>query len=278
MKNTKDRKKLINKALNNNKGQVILFVIVSMTLAMAIGVTIASRTLSSLSRTSRSDSSNKALAAAESGAEVYLAKDFNELSTLANGDPIPPVEFYDEVSNVNTQADITIEEFTSNTSNDVYQFTLGQGYIKEVTFKGSSFSGNTTFCWDNNNAAISYLIYNFSTIREKGVVAPSPSGSNNSEISNEKNATSNGSYGGGCYTVNIQSGDYGLRLRTLYSDATISITNASNLPVQGYRITSIGKLFEEGKITTTKKVVVYKSKPYFPSIFDAAIYTEQDFN
>lgn len=262
--------------LNNSNGQVLLFVIVSMTLAMAIGVTIASRTLSSLSRTTRSDSSNKALAAAESGAEIFLSKDFSELSTYVGNNTPSVEEFYDEVSGVNTQAEVTVEEFTSNTSSGTYDFTLNTGYIKEITFKDSGYSGNVTFCWNNNNSAMSYLIYNSSGIREKGLVVPS--GNSSLGVSNEKSSNSNGSYPGGCYTVNINSGDYGLRLRTLYNDSNVAVQNASSLPMQGYKITSIGKLFEEGKIITTKKVVVYKSKPYFSSIFDSAIYTEQDFN
>jgi len=269
-------KKTLNR-ISNQKGQVILFVIVSMTLAMAVGVTIASRTLSSLSRTSRSDSSNKALGAAEAGAERFLVMDFATLGTYVGAENPEVLEFTDEVSGVTTKADVTVTEFTNNsTDGSSYDFNLGTGYIKEVTFKDSNFNNNVTFCWENNNTAISYLIYNISGIKEKGVITPS--NNNDLDVSNGEVASSSGTYPGGCKTVNIATGDYGLRLRALYNDTNVSVSSSATIPVQGYKITSIGKLFVEGKITTTKKVTVYKSKPYFPSIFDAAIYTEQDFN
>jgi hypothetical protein len=269
--------KMLNlKTLINQKGQVILFVIVSMTLAMAVGVTVASRTLSSLSRTSRSDSSNKALAAAEAGAERFLVMDFSELGTYVGNETPTTLSFVDEVSGVNTEADVTVADFTQNSPSGDYDFNLGTGYVKEVTFKDSGFNNSVTFCWENSNSAIAYLIYNATGIKEKGVMTPS---SNNSlDVSNGDVASSSGSYPGGCKTVSITAADYGLRLRALYNDTNVSVQSPADLPVQGYKITSVGKLFAEGKIVTTKKVTVYKSKPYFPSAFDAAIYTEQDFN
>jgi len=265
------------KFFRNQKGQVLLFVIVTMTIAMAVGVAIATRTLASLSRTSRSDTSNKALAAAESGIEHFLAMDFDSLATYVDAPEPTKLEFYDEVSGITTTADVTVSSFTNNSpTGSTYDFNLGEGFVKEVTFKSSSISGNINVCWDNTNTALRYVVYNQDGITSKGLV--NPSSNPGLDTSNADTADSSGTYAGGCRTIGISSDTYGVRLHSLYEDANFSVSSTSELPVQGYKITSIGKLLQEGKVITTKKITVYKSKPYLPSVFDTAVYTEQDFN
>ena len=46
----------MNKTINNNeKGQALIFVVATMTVALAVGVGVSLRNLSSISRTSRTD-------------------------------------------------------------------------------------------------------------------------------------------------------------------------------------------------------------------------------
>jgi hypothetical protein len=56
------------------KGQTLLFVIVGVTIALAIGIAVSTRTLSSLRRAARSDTSARVIAAAEAGIENLLSK------------------------------------------------------------------------------------------------------------------------------------------------------------------------------------------------------------
>ena len=268
---------MIRNNMKKQKGQVLLFVIVSMTIAMAVGIAAATRTLASLSRTALSDSSNKALAAAESGAEHFLAMDFEELATHVDADPTM-VPFVDEVSGIATQAEVTVTSFTANSvSGSSYDFNLGTSYVKEIAFKDSGFNGNIKICWDNTNSALLYLVYGANGIISKSLVNPS----NNSSLdtSNATTASSSGTYAGGCKTLTISPSAYGVRLHILYEDSNVYVSSTSgDLPTQGYKIISVGSLLEEGKVVTTKKVTVFKSKPYLPSLFDTAIYTEEDFN
>lgn len=61
------------------KGQTLLFVIVSVTIALAVGIAVSTRTLSSLRRSARSDTSARVIAAAEAGIENLLSKPDNLL-------------------------------------------------------------------------------------------------------------------------------------------------------------------------------------------------------
>ena len=54
----------------NEKGQALLFVVVAMTIALSIGINASVRTITSLSRTTRTYTASRALAAAEGGIEV----------------------------------------------------------------------------------------------------------------------------------------------------------------------------------------------------------------
>src|SRR3972149_3695556 len=65
-------------------GQALLFVIVAMTVALAVGINVSLRTLSTISRTSQADTSERVLAAAEGGAEAFLKLSVGDLKTLSD--------------------------------------------------------------------------------------------------------------------------------------------------------------------------------------------------
>lgn len=73
MKNTKIK---MNK---NQKGQTLLFVIVAVTIAMAVGVAVSTRTIQSLKRVARTDTSARVIAAAEGGIENLLGRNYSQL-------------------------------------------------------------------------------------------------------------------------------------------------------------------------------------------------------
>ncbi|OGC38761.1 hypothetical protein A3K42_01975 [candidate division WWE3 bacterium RBG_13_37_7] len=266
-------------------GQIILFVIVAMTVALSVGITVATRTISSLSRTARSDTSNKVTAAAEAGIERYLALSFSDLGSKAqsgNPETIP----FPSMDGVTAVAEIIVNDFTYNSANgNYYEFNLAPDHVKEVSFVNiesgnPQFNGNVKVCWDNNKSAIYYVVYGTSGISGKGIIIP-----NNSEIDSEKykgEENANGSDETGfnsCKSLSIPSGSYGLRLRSLYETTNVGVFPSSgNLPTQGFKITSKGMLQKEGKIQTTRTITVYRSRPYMPAVFDTAIYTEGDVN
>ena len=74
MKNTKTKYK-------SQKGQTLLFVIVAVTIAMAVGVAVSTRTIQSLKRVARTDTSARVIAAAEGGIENLLSRNYSQLDS-----------------------------------------------------------------------------------------------------------------------------------------------------------------------------------------------------
>ena len=73
---------MINRRLDQ-QGQTLLIVIFAMSLGLLVMVNTASRVVASVARTAQTNNYQKAVAAAEGGAEIYLAKPFTDLATLA---------------------------------------------------------------------------------------------------------------------------------------------------------------------------------------------------
>ena len=68
------------KLKTNEKGQTLLFVVVAVTIALTVGVAVSTRTIGSLRRVSRTDTSTRAIAVAEGGMENLLSKNYSQLA------------------------------------------------------------------------------------------------------------------------------------------------------------------------------------------------------
>lgn len=261
----------------NNKGQVLLFVVVIMTVALSVGVSVSTRTLASLSRVTKEDTANKATAAAESGIEQLLVLSEPEIQTLINNGGTKEFEFLDSVNNLNTKANVTISQDGSNYADNGYTFNLDTRYTKEIKLEGYTGS-SITVCWDNKNSALTYVLYDQTKIVSKDLVNP-----NGVTLSNTKGATnadSKSPYAGCITKTGINSNYYGIRIKILYEGSNVYVfpESGKTLPNQGYKFVSVGSLISEGKVITTKKVTATKSYSFVPGIFDDAIYTETTLN
>lgn len=267
----------------NQNGQVLLFIIVVMTIALSIAIAVSTRTLASLSRVAKEDTSSKVLAAAETGVEKMLLNSDAELNNLINqGKQTINVDSTDE--NIKTKAEVTVEKYKAN--NGIYdlEFNLDTGYVKEIFLKTATatYKGTIQICWKNNNSAIYYIFYNDIGVVKKGILYDTSNTSLSNKISltttESTSTTALQNYRCVKTPVNNTINATGLRIRALYDNTTVHIKNSAQLPEQGYKITSVGLLETEGKVTTTKKITVYKSFTYAPAIFDDALYTENELN
>ncbi|HSX39434.1 MAG TPA: hypothetical protein VLI92_02480 [Candidatus Saccharimonadales bacterium] len=283
--------------LNQQKGQALLFVIVAMTLALAVGINVSVNTLSTVSRTSNTDTASRALAAAEGGAEQFIVIPTSTLSTLtatcngsygANNASVPAscvVKFDTNLlssDNIKAQAVITVQSYNTNKANG-YEVTIKKDNLDEVDVSTLA-AASLDFCWlPTDNAKPSdlyFIVYKKDGTLDikkgfKGAVRPalpySPTGF----------TTANAGNGGyhdcatltGYSTGNIKR----LRVYSLQGDSKVEFLSTV-LPTQGYKITSFGQLINNGKITASKTVIVYRSIPYLPGAFDAGIYTLGDLN
>jgi hypothetical protein len=296
----------VSKRKINQQGQALLFVVVAMTVALAVGIAVSSRTLSSLRRSANTDTNSRVTAAAEGGIEWFLNQPMTTLQLLAdangsnNGAECPAgtsgsptnsracVVTYNPRTGdaVTAQAVVEIDEFALNSDgNDHYWFMLDAGNVKEVRLvapNGTTFyNGNLLLCWQSsdasNNGGIYYQIYNSTAITTKQIISPS---SVVGTFDAQGFVVSGGSLRAGysdCYQINSINNQFGLRIKSMYVPAKIAIYPLSNgFPTQGYRLTSIGQLVNSSNaITSLKELVVYKSFSYMPSIFDYTIYSDE---
>ena len=289
MENTKIK---INKN-KNEKGQTLLFVIVAVTIATAVGVSVSTRTIQSLKRVARTDTSARVIATAEGGIENLLSRNYSQLDKAVYDGVNPPdctaieAETGPEAGTcayvfnkdgaedlISSRAIITVGTFSSNEGNG-YSFTTEPGSIKEVNLDGYR-SGTIKICWVSNQAAIYYSSYNSSGGVKKGGIQPAGFAnrlylSNKFSVENESN--SNPSYSL-CDTVQLVSNPYGLRIKVLYNSSKVAVFPTSgSLPTQGYKFTSRGEIVTGSGGEEKATVIVHRSYPYAPDIFDYGIYT-----
>lgn len=286
----------------NSKGQAILFAVVGVTIALAIGVTAASRNLSSISRVSRTDTSSRAYAAAEGGLERLLLLNDSQLELLANGvtqEDCTSVGFtgingeyctlaYPPVSGevITSLAELKVEKYRyTNDTESYFRMSLSNGDTKEVvlTTATEQYPNSTIdICWDGDDTAIYYYSYNPSgNIAKGGLIPYSGLATHSSDVSNYgfvNAATGDAAHDNfdNCGIVNLvttPTPPYGLRIKALFGAANVGIFPVNQLPYQGYKLTSNGKIQQQSEVKETKQVILYRSLPYMPSFFDAAIFS-----
>lgn len=266
----------MNKYKVQQQGQVLLFVIVVMTVAISIGVAVSSRTLASLSRVTRQDTASKAQAAAESGIENILKKSETDLESMATQNQTSDGGV-ETSGNINTKYSVKIETYTNNASNNSLEYLINTGEVVEVKLNG--YNKLLYLCWDGP-ATISYLIYDKSSIKEKRIVYSGSPTESPTDILIADQISSTTTSCGKQYPFTVPStstyGAEGMKIKSIAGNITVRVTpdSGARFPGQGYKLTSNGFLETEGKLTSTKRIVVYRTFPYSMGAFDNAIYTE----
>ncbi len=272
----------------NQKGQTLLFVVVAMTIALSIGINASVRTLTSLSRTSRTDTSSRALAAAEGGIERYLALSSKELEQATTGNSCPEgvydnatssckIEFENASDILVSQAFVSVERYNPI----FYPFTLESGQVKEIKLYDNTTDSyysdsQIEICWTSNpESDVMYLSYNSSGVQERGGLTGNDSPGAPYSTKGFSNAGAGHDYTN-CQAVDVGNNIFGLRIRSVGGESDIAVfpTGGATLPLQGYKITSIGRIKQEQDITATRIIKVIRTLPYLPVSFDYALYSE----
>ncbi len=290
------------------KGQALLFVVIVMTIALSIGINASVRTITSLSRTTRTDTASRALAAAEGGIERFLALSTPGLEDAVDGtcpsdsgagpcmpgpcppDPEPDIVWDSETQSCKmdfegsgdilvSQAFVTVERYTPS----FYPFDLESGQVKEVNlydFNGGSFYSDNRIeiCWSSSpESDLVYLAYNQSGVQARGGlfgVVNTPGAPYAQEGFTAAVAGHDGY--DSCATVDITNNIYGLRIRSVGGASRLGIfpVGGASLPLQGYTIVSIGRLEQDQGVTATRTIRIVRTLPYLPASFDYALYSE----
>lgn len=284
------------KTIKNQTGQALLFVVVAMTIALAVAISASVRTISSLSRTSRTDTASRALSAAEGGLERYLQASVEDLQrAIRNNTCVSSASDgeYDHQTNtctitfassgdpIRSQARVSIEPYEPK----IYLFEARQDEVREVNLDGFNRS-EIKICWNGKPAsALTYFLYNKGNndATTHGGIYNSSSGKIPSSPFTQTGFTAAGGGVAGydaCQVVDIANQAYGLRILSVGGDSEVRITSNHNninqmiqLPLQGFKIISEGRITEDDRIVASRRIHVVLSLPYLPAGFDYSIYT-----
>ncbi len=281
----------------NEKGQTLLFVVVAVTIALTVGIAVSTRTIGSLKRVSRTDTSARVIAVAEGGIENLLGRSYSQLNSATT----PSVDTCEDVGAdyldsesfcvynftpqkmdgdvINTRAIVKVEKFNSNEIDGGYSFTLEPDSVKEVNLEGYTPLG-IQICWKEPETLIYYYSYDDEgNVLKGGLYGDSPKDSDGFEGADPAPSDREGYER--CKEVDLVGAPgeaYGLRIRVLYQPSVVGVfpTEGAELPDQGYKLTSKGELSSNQDSQEAATVIVYKSYPYASGIFDFGIYTPNE--
>lgn len=281
----------------NNNGQALLFVLVALTIALSVGVALSSRTLQLSSRAPRSDTSTRVFAAAEGGIDRLLDQPTRFLDRLSSKTPDCTEMGFTPIAGDSTRC---ILNFTKAASDEIES----RAVLSSQTFNHTGIIGSTSYyavdlspnqtknieitgmslirlCWENANAAVEYILYGPS-VTERNFLKTSVSAfisniSSTGFTDGTSEAVREGYPLPYCHDITV-IGMTGLRVRTFFQGSRIAVVpvNPTSLPTQGYRLYSRGELVQDGDISTTKAIVVYRSFNTAPSFFDYALFSNND--
>lgn len=255
--------------LKNQRGQILLVVLLVMVIAMTVGLSVASRNIVSI-RTSREErDSQRALAAAEAGVEQSLKSGSGIPITSFSGDP--GASFTTNVSQVSgTQflvhggneipkdegADIWLVPHDAN--NDPILTTLWDGSLR--------------IYWGNSSGACNNGAMEATIVRRQGasfrttrsVYDPCAARRNINSFSAAESG--NFSVGGEIFPfrtpeISISSG-FLVRVVPIYVNTNIGSTTSVAVPSQGVVVDATGKSSD-----TSRKIKVFKGFPSLPSAY-----------
>lgn len=275
------------KHMLNQSGQALLIIVLVMVVALTIGLSVASRTITNLRNTREQASSQKALSAAEAGVEQAIKSSANVAGNLNT-----TTSYNTTVSQVSGTAPFKLNGGNPLAKNDAIYVWLTAYSTNPANLWQNPWAptgGNLTIYWgDNsgacNNAALEISVISGSktnpTMSRYGVDPCAARASSNQfstcSSSPPPNTTptlicsSTTQIGGKSFyykaTVAITNGLL-VRVNPLYDGAYMAASGDKALPNQGSIITSTGTTNANTTSSTTRKITVFQGYPEIPAEF-----------
>lgn len=280
----------------NNKGQILVVVMLILIVVAMIVLGVASRSITNVKVANTQENSARAFAAAEAGVEEAVQKIKNGDTSAGSGPLQNQSSYAYSITTVgNSSADyLSSTQLAKDT--DVFQVLLARNTTDATPNEGYPAGVGMVVMWgnpgDTTTAMEATLItYNAATgvwstatnIADPAAAlpgrAPSTLAIGGSFTSTNNNIGTSRMF---AHTTTVSMGNTGvpvfLRIRLLYNATPqyVGVEPQQNLgsilPQQGYKITSTGTL-PDG---TTRKVQVYESFPALPGIFDYTLFSGGD--
>lgn len=257
-------------------GQALLVVVLATLVAVTVGVSVISRSITTLRISTAEEDSQRAFAAAEAGIEEVLKAKVSVGSSTAPITLPNNSSYFAGVVLAPSPKEFLLPGIISK--DDVVQIWLsnydGCGSPPCYT---SPYSGNITIYWNSPSdscpsaSALEVIILSSSTTSPtltRFALDPCSRG----------NFTPN--VGGGA-TVQDVTFSYGstnsitngliMRIIPLYKGTRLAVTGTNDLPPQGTSVESTGQVTSAAE-TVIRKIRVFQSNPSLPSAFDHAIF------
>ena len=164
------------KLINDNSGQVLLFVTVLLAIVLGAGLSISANTLSAITRTSQTDSFQKVTAAAEGGLERYLMKTDSALSSDVG--KTTTIQF-----DGNIKSDVSVSKFTIAQGSVLTYSSLNTTDVATIYFTNIQLAGdvveaknlNGSVCFNiETSTPVSQTAYSINVYRENLTRQPEP--------------------------------------------------------------------------------------------------------
>lgn len=259
-------------------GQTVLIIVLVMTIALTVGLSLINRTTTDIRVTSQFEDSARAFSAAEAGIEQSLATFQNAQGQYDNG-----LTYVSTVSDLGT--DITPYQLPLTTTR-VGQ--AGTVFLTGHTSTGAidwntRFSGSLYFCWkqatdSDSMPAIELTVFRktptgtYSTVRYVYDPLSRNNGFTRTFDTNDCGTGLSGMAAAEIWIPNSPAAGF-FHVRPYYSNALVYVKGVnSTLPPQGNTITSTGSI----PGGATRKITVVRLFKTPPSLFDYVLYSEGD--
>lgn len=248
----------------NERGQMLLIVVLVMVVSLTVGLSIASKSITSLRTSTEEANSQKALAAAEAGVERAIKSNLS----IAEG------SFSDNTTYDTTITPVLGTSFQLNAGNPVLQddgidLWLSRYSTQDSQLYTNPWNGSLTIHWGNTptgceNAALEIAL--ISGNRNNPVMTryaydpcPARSSSNSFDSVPVNQTTISGKIFYYQTVIPVSQGLIG-RIIPFYTNTVMAVTGSTALPSQGSTIVSTGRAGD-----TERKVTVFQGFPEVPS-------------
>lgn len=281
---------------NSQKGQVLLIVVLVMVVALSVGLSIASRSITNLRITSEEENSQKAFTAAEAGIEEAIKA--NPPGKNVGSNPVIANESLGNNANIQQ---VSIQEIKNTTDilvnngnvvpqddgADIWLTNYNSDYTK--LYQPPYWSGTLTFYWgsssdvcsatasQNTQAAIEVVV--ISGVRNNPRIdrfaydqCPGRLAVNKFSVANTGTYTLNTTNGQKTFHYqavipNVQNGLIA-RVIPLYAQTSIWVNGTQNFPSQGRIVTATAT-----SDTTTRKISYFQGYETLPSEFFYSLFS-----
>ena len=248
---------------NRQSGQILLIIVLVMVVGLTVGLSLASRSITSLRTSEEEITSQQALSAAEAGVE-QVAK---TSASIANGSFLNNTTYNTSITAV-LGNNFLVSGGNSVLKDDGADVWLSNYSTDSARLYQNPWSGALSIYWGKTNngcseAALEIVVISGSRanpVSKKYALDPCLSRANTNHFAS---VSAGGVVSGRTFpfgtTLNISSGLIA-RIVPLYAEAPIGIFADSALPSQGSIITSVGT-----SGTTSRRVTVFQGYPALPS-------------